>query len=168
MASDANNGGSNIKWLFVVVLQGACCFIFGCSLGTSLWVGCFSQVAAHRVSSYIQLVLLCWCFPGDTYYLGATVFQRIFQWLFLTFIYYYIYIFIHFCLFFAAGLGFLQLPHTYITILSGFVLLDLVDMLLLLNLPCVILLSLTLKIFFPQDFSLLFEINYRNCKKYFM
>ena len=38
----------------------------------------------------------------------------------------------------------------------------------LLNLPCVILLSFTLKIFFPQDFSLLFEINYRNCKKYFM
>ena len=94
-------------------------------------------------------------------------FRAIFQWLILTFIYY-IYIIIHFCLVFFTCLEFLQLPHTYITIVSSFVLLDLVDMLLLLNSPCIILLSLTLKIFFPQDFNLLFEINCKNFKKYFM
>ena len=113
----------------------------------------------------------CFCvgvFLEIPYYLGAAVLQGIFQWLILTFIYYYIYIIIHFCLIFFTRFGFLQLPHTYITIVSGFVLLDLVDMLLSLNLPCIILLSLALKIFFPQDFSLLFEINCKNCKKYFM
>ena len=112
----------------------------------------------------------CFCvgvFLGISYYLVAAVFQGIFQWLILTFIYYYIYI-IHFCLVFFTRFGFLQLPHTYINIVSGFVLLDLVDMLLSLNLPCIILLSFTLKIFFPQDFSLLFETNCKNCKKYFM
>ena len=94
-------------------------------------------------------------------------FRVFFQWLILTLIYYYIYI-IHFCLVFFTRFGFLQLPHTYITIVSGFVLLDLVDMLLLLNLPCIILLLFTLKIFFPQGFSILFEINCKNCKKYLM
>ena len=73
-------------------------------------------------------------------------FRVFFQWLILTLIYYYIYI-IHFCLVFFTRFGFLQLPHTYITIVSGFVLLELVDMLLPLNLPCIILLSFTLKIF---------------------
>ena len=94
-------------------------------------------------------------------------FRVFFQWLILILIYYYIYI-IHFCLVFFTRFGFLQLPHTYITIVSGFVLRDLVDMLLSLNLPCIILLSFTLKIFFPQDFSFLFETNCKNCKKYFM
>ena len=93
-------------------------------------------------------------------------FRVFFQWLILTLIYYYIYI-IHFCLVFFTRFGFLQLPHTYITIVSGFVLLDLVDMLLSLNLPCIILLSFSLKIFFPQDFSLLFGMNCKKCKKYF-
>ena len=72
-------------------------------------------------------------FLGISYYLGVAVFQGIFQGLIFTFIYYYFYIIIHFCLVFFARLGFLQLPHTYITIVSGFVLLDLVDMLLSLN-----------------------------------
>ena len=78
----------------------------------------------------------CFCvgvFLGISYYLGAAVFQGIFQGLILTFIYYYIYIIIHFCLVFFKCLGFLQLPHTYITIVPGFALLDLVDMLLSLN-----------------------------------
>ena len=113
----------------------------------------------------------CFCvgvFLGISYYLEAAVFQGIFQWLFLTFIYYCIYIIIHFCLVFVTRLGFFQLPHTYIAIVSGFVLLDLVDMLLSFNLPCIILPSFTLKTFFPQDFSLLFETNCKNCKKYFM
>ena len=113
----------------------------------------------------------CFCvvvFLGITYYLGAAIFQGIFQWQILTFIYYYIYIIIHFCLVFFTRLGFLQLPHTYITIVSGFVLLDLVDMLLSLNLPCIILLPFSLKIFFPQDFSLLFGMNCKKCKKYFI
>ena len=113
----------------------------------------------------------CFCVGvalGISYYLGAAVFQGIFQLLILTFIYYDIYIIIYFCLVVFTCLGFLQLPHTYITIMSGFVLLDLVDMLLWLSLPCIILLSFTLKIFFPQYFSLLFEINCENCKKCFM
>ena len=33
MAAEANKGGSNIKWSFIVVLEGGCCFIFGCLLG---------------------------------------------------------------------------------------------------------------------------------------
>ena len=115
-----------------------------------------------------QLVLLCWCFPGDILLFRRGIFLGyFFQWLILTLIYYYIYI-IHFCLVFFTRFGFLQLPHTYITIVSSFVLLDFVDMLLSLNLPCIILPSFTLKIFFPQDFSLLFETNCKNCKKYFM
>ena len=140
----------------------------GVSWGTQVLVGCFYKVVDHLVTSCIQLVLLCWCFPGDILFLGVAVFQGIFQWLLLTFIYHYIYIIIHFCLVFVTRLGFLQLPLTYITLVSGFALLDLVDMLFLLNLPCIILLSFTLKIFFPQNFSLLLEINCKNCKKYFM
>ena len=33
MAAEANNDGNNIKWSFVVVREGGCCFIFGCFLG---------------------------------------------------------------------------------------------------------------------------------------
>ena len=33
MAAEANNSGNNIKWSFVVVLEGGCCFIFSCFLG---------------------------------------------------------------------------------------------------------------------------------------
>ena len=101
----------------------------------------------------------CFCvsvFLRISYYLGAAVFQDILQWLILTSIQCYIYIIIHFCLVFLTRLEFLQLPHT---IVSAFVLLDLVDVLLSLDLPCIILLSFTLKIFFLQDFSLLFELN---------
>ena len=57
---------------------------------------------------------------------------------------------------FVHTLGFLQLPYTQITIVSGFVFLDLVDILLSINLSCIILLSFTLEVFFPQDFNLLF------------
>ena len=96
-------------------------------------------------------------FLGISYYLGAAEFQGVFQRRFLTLIYHYIYFIIHFCLVFVTPLGSLQLAHTYITIVSGFGFLDLVDMLLSLKLPCIVLLSLTLKIFFPQDFNLLFE-----------
>ena len=32
MTVEANNDGSNIKWSFAVVLEGGCCFIFGCFL----------------------------------------------------------------------------------------------------------------------------------------
>ena len=112
----------------------------------------------------------CFCvsvFLRISYYLGAAVFQDNLQWLILTFIQCYIYIIIHFCLVFFTRLEFLQLPHTQITIVSAFVLLDLVDMLLLLDLPCIILLSFTLKTFSPQDFSLLFELNCKSCKKIF-
>ena len=100
----------------------------------------------------------CFCvsvFLRISYYLGAAVFQDILQWLILTSIQCYIYIIIHFCLVFLTRLEFLQLPHT---IVSAFVLLDLVDVLLSLDLPCIIV-SFTLKIFFLQDFSLLFELN---------
>ena len=33
VAAEANNDGNNIYWLFIVVLQGVCCFIFVCFLG---------------------------------------------------------------------------------------------------------------------------------------
>ena len=168
MEAEGNNDRNNIKWLFVVVLQGVCCFIFGCFLETSVWVGCFIKL---QVTVFPPISSQCFCvgvFLGISYHLGAAAFQGIFQWLILTFIYYYIYIIIHFCLVFFTRFGFLQLPHTYITIVSGFVLLDLVDMLLSLNLPCIILLPFSLKIFFPQDFSLLFGMNCKKCKKYFI
>ena len=32
MVAEANNDGNNIYWSFVVVLEGGCCFIFGCFL----------------------------------------------------------------------------------------------------------------------------------------
>ena len=153
MAAESNNGDNNIKWLFVVVLQSVCCFIFGSYLGTWVWVGCFYQVVGHRVSSCIQLVLLCWCFPGDilSFRSGSVLGQ--FQWLFLTIIYNYIFIVIHFCLIFVTRFGFLQLPHTYTTIVSGFLFLDLVDMLLPPNLPCINLLSFALEIFSSTRFQ---------------
>ena len=123
-------------------------------------------------------MLLCCCFPGDNllfrsgnilgHFLVANSYFYLLLYLYYYPHYYYIYIIIHFCLVFFTRLGFLQLPHTYITIVSGFVLLDLVDMLLSLNLPCIILLSFSLKIFFPQDFSLLFGMNCKKCKKYFI
>ena len=67
MAVEANNDGNNIKWLFVMVLQGVCCFwlLLSVSCGTSVWVGCFYKVVSHRIFSCIQVVLLCWYFPGD-------------------------------------------------------------------------------------------------------
>ena len=33
MAAEANYDANNIKWPLVVVLEGGCCFIFGCFLG---------------------------------------------------------------------------------------------------------------------------------------
>ena len=41
VVAEANNDSNNIKWLFVVVLKGAGCFIVGCFLETSVWVACF-------------------------------------------------------------------------------------------------------------------------------
>ena len=49
------------QWFFRV----SAVLFFSVSLGTSVWVGCFYKVAGHCVSSSIQAVLLCWCFPGD-------------------------------------------------------------------------------------------------------
>ena len=40
IVAEATDDGNNIKWLFVVVLQGVCCFIFGCFLETSVWAVC--------------------------------------------------------------------------------------------------------------------------------
>ena len=37
----------------------------GVPWGTLVWVGCFYKVLYHRVSSCIQVVLLCLCFPED-------------------------------------------------------------------------------------------------------
>ena len=33
MATEVNNNGNNIKWSFVVILEGGWCFIFVCFLG---------------------------------------------------------------------------------------------------------------------------------------
>ena len=41
VAAEANNDRNNIKWLLLVVLKGVGCFIIGCFLETSVWVGCF-------------------------------------------------------------------------------------------------------------------------------
>ena len=164
----ANNDGNNIKWLFVVVFRVSAVLFWDVSWRQRCWWAVFIKLLVTEFPTISSQCLCVGVFLGISYYLGAAVFQGIFQWLILTFIYYYIYVIIHFCLFFFTRLGFLQLPHTYITMVFGFVLLHLVDMLLSLNLPCIILLSLTLKILFPQDFSLLFKINCKNCKKYFI
>ena len=52
----------------------------------------------------------------------------------------------------------------YITIVSGFVFFDLVDMLLSINLPYIILLSFILNIFFPQDFNFCFKLTVKIIK----
>ena len=78
VATEVNNDGNNIKWLFVVVLQGVCCFTVGSFLETSVWVGCFDKVVGHHVSSNIQLVLLYWCFLGDILLFRSGIFQGIF------------------------------------------------------------------------------------------
>ena len=72
---EANYYGNNIQWLFVVVFQGVCCFIFRCFLEDIGVVGrgeervggggCFYKVVGHRVFSCIQVVLVCWCFLGN-------------------------------------------------------------------------------------------------------
>ena len=119
------------------------------------WCG-WAAFIKLQATVFPEISSQCFCvgvFLGICYYLGAALFQGIFQWLNLTFIYYYIYI-IHFCLVFLTRFGFSQLPHMYITIVCGLVLLDLVDMLLSFNLPCIILLLFTLNIFFPTRFSL--------------
>ena len=140
----------------------------GVSWGTQVLVGCFYKVVDHLVTSCIQLVLLCWCFPGDILLFSSSSILGHFV-VAISYFHLSLYLnYIHFCLVFVIPLRFLQLPHMCITIVSGFVFLDLVDIWLLLNLPCIILLLFTLQIFFPQDFNLLFEIKCKNCKKYFM
>ena len=57
---EANSDGNNIQWLFAVVLQGVCCFIFGCFLGDIGVASCFYEVVGLCVSSCIQVVFLCW------------------------------------------------------------------------------------------------------------
>ena len=109
-------------------------------------------------------------FLGISYHLGAAVFQDIFSDIFLLLL---IIIFIllstsvqSLC----TRLGLLQLPHTNIIISVRFcvfsffyyyetVYIDLVVMLLLINLPYIILVWVTLKIFFLEDFNLLFQTN---------
>ena len=122
-----------------------------------MWVGCFYKVVDQRVSCCIQVVLLCQRFPGIFYYLGhflGEYFRAFFRGYFsLLFI-------ITFILlstsvqFLCTHLRFLQLPHTYITIVPSFVFTDLVDLLLSINLPCIILLSFTLKIFYRKILTL--------------
>ena len=111
----------------------------GVSWRTLVWRGggCFYKVVGHRVSSCIQVVLLCWCFPRDILLFRSGSISGHFQWLFLTFIYHYIYIIIHFCLVFVHLFGFFTIV-TYVHLVSDFAFLDLVYLLLLINLPCII------------------------------
>ena len=54
MTTEANNDGSNIKWSFEMVLEGAYYLVFGCFLEyISVGVVCFDKVKSHRVSSCI-------------------------------------------------------------------------------------------------------------------
>ena len=81
------------------------------------------------------------------------------------YIYVYIYIIIHFCLVFVTRLGFLQLPHAYMTIVSSFALLDLVDMSLSLNLRYITLLSFTPKIFSHKILAFCLKLTVKIAKK---
>ena len=97
----ANNDGYNITLLFVG--QGffrVSVLFLGVSWVTSVWVGCFYNVVGHRVSSCIQVVLLCWCFHEDILFTSGSI-----QWLFLTFISHYNDMIIYFCLVFVYTFG---------------------------------------------------------------
>ena len=146
-----------LQWFFRV----SAVLVLGVSWGQRCRCADFTKLQA---TMFPALSSQCFCvgvFLGISYYLEAAVIQGIFKWLCLTFIYYCIYIIIHFCLVFVTRLGFFQLPHTYIAIVSGFVLLDLVDMLFSFNLPLnkvrTIVNYFTIvhtKYFFPTRFSL--------------
>ena len=139
VAVEAYNDGNNIQWLFVVVFQGVHCFIFGCFLEN---IGvCVCVCVSHRVSRCIQVVLLCSVLVFSWGYL--IIQER--QYFRAFFSGYFSLLFIIIFILLSTSvqslctrLGFLQLPHTYITIVSGFVFLDLVDILLSINLPCII------------------------------
>ena len=139
MVSEANNDGNNIKWLFVVVLQSVCCFIFGCFLGDICVCRLFSQ--SCRPLCFQQYI-------GSAFLLVIQE-QQYFRAFFNG---YFLLVFIIIFILLSTSvqslytrLGFLQLPHTYNTLVSGFVFFDLVDLLLSINLLYTILLSFTLK-----------------------
>ena len=123
-----------------------------------------------------------------SYYLGAAILEGIFQWLFLTFFYHYICFNNHFFLFSLCVHVLVcyntTCEHYYKCQLFCWCLLLLLLLLfcvitsgqsrliwlllLLINLPYIILLLFTLKIFSSQHFNLFFQTNCKNCKKYFM
>ena len=60
MVAEANNDGSNIKWSFVVVFEGGCCFIFGCFLGDISVGGLFLLAMSYF---YLLLYLYYYLLP---------------------------------------------------------------------------------------------------------
>ena len=138
--------GNNIKWLFVVVLQGVCCGDIG--VGGLFLLSCRPPCFQQYLVSASVLV-----FSWGYLIIQERHFFRVFFLVANSYFNLLLYLYYPLLFSFFTRFGFLQLPHTYITIVSGLVLLDLVDMLLLLNLPCIILQSFTLKIFFPTRFQ---------------
>ena len=131
----------------------------GVSWGTSLWVGCFHKSVGHRVSSCASVLVFSW---GYLIIYERQCFRACFSGYFLL-LFIIIFILLSISVWsLCTRFGFLQLPHTYVTVVSGLVSLNLyvswfslVDMLLSINLYSVILLSFTLKTFFLQDFNIL-------------
>ena len=86
MAAQANNVGNNIKCLFVVVLQGVCCFICGSFVGN---IGVPTPIFPTKSCSWPTIKLQAIMFPAVSsqcdcvgvflrisYYLGEIVVQQ--------------------------------------------------------------------------------------------
>ena len=153
-------------WLLEMVLEDGCWWLFlmsagGHCCGWAIWV------VGRRVSSCI--------FLGISYYLGAAAFEGIFSGYFWLFIWLYIYNIIHFCLVFLYIFVTITTYGPYYQCRPGLlfycfaiVYFYLVAMLLLINLPLYYFIISHTKYFFSQDFlfSLFFQTNCKNCKKY--
>ena len=111
-----------LQWFFRV----SAVLFLGVSWGTLVWVAVFIKLQATvfpAVSSCFQL-LLCWCFPGDILLFRSSSILGHFL-VAISYFYLSLYLYYHPLLFsLCYTFGFLQLPHTYITIVSGFVFLD--------------------------------------------
>ena len=77
VAAEVNNDGNNIKWLFVVALQGVSCFIVGCFLETRCGWAVFIKLQATMFPAISSQCFCVGVFLGISYYLGV-FFQGIF------------------------------------------------------------------------------------------
>ena len=113
MVAAANNDSNNIMWLFAVIHQSVCCFIFGYFLGDRgvgwlLLQSCRPPCFQWYLGSASVLV-----FSRGYLNIQERQYFKAFSVLFLAFIYHYIYIIIHFCLVFVYQFGVLTIA-TYV------------------------------------------------------